>query len=347
MSLQEILNSDVEVIGGRLREGLSWWLSELAAMTPRPLRETRRASRPVAELGRDGETVRIWRNGTFVERTPGEPARPMTADLGLPPGAVLMRELVLPPLQAADLKRLIANDLDRLTPFRPEQVYFDVELLERDEDRSRQAVRLAVVPRVEAEAALERAERLRISPQRLGVLGEDRRLQFDFLEPMRAAGHGGRIDRRVTWWWATAAVLAALNVAVLIFKDMDDIAALKSAVELQAPTVTLATSLRRRVEAETASRAALLGRRDHNEPLQVLSAAAKAFPPPQWIQRLEWNGHAVRLVGYSDPGFDVLAAMARVPELAQPRQMTSGEAAAAGARRPFDVVAAPAADKHR
>jgi general secretion pathway protein L len=341
MSLQELLNADVSSLGARLREGWSWWIAELGEMVPRRLHEGSGSARPLAELS-EGDPVRVWRKGRFAERIEGQPARTIAADVGLPRSAVLTRELVLPALRPAELRRLLANDLSRFTPFEAEQVYFDLTLLEKDEGRGRQAARLAVIPRSRAEAALARAERLRISPRRIGVLREDRTLEFDFLAPMRQAGHGGRARRPVALWWTAAAGLAAVNCAILIVKDVDDVAALEGAVELQAPTVKLAMALRGRVETEQAARAALLDRRDRGEPLRILDAAARAFPPPQWVQRLEWNGRSVRLVGYGEPGFDVLAAMAKLPELSQPRQISSGQSAATGALKPFDVTAGPA-----
>lgn len=347
MTLQDLLNADIETVGESLRQGLAWWVAELADLVPARWRRARGGDRPVAVFADDGETLRLWRGGRFSERRAGEQTRPRAADLGLPAGTALERELILPALGLSDLRRLVANDLDRLTPFSPDQVYFDLEPIDRQAPPGRRVVRLGVMVRAEAEAALAAARNCGVEPRRLGVLGPERRLSFDFLAALRAAGRGGRPDRAPAFWWGAVAVLIALNIAALVLRDMDDVAALRRTVDLQRPTVALAMTVRRRVEAEAGARQALLAQRAHNEPLRILDAVTRAFPAPQWIQRLEWNGRLVRLIGYRDPAFDVLGAVRGSTILARPRTLSSPEAAPSGAQQSFDVVAEPASEARR
>ncbi len=342
MTLQDLLNTDVSALGGWVRQGYAWWIDELTQILPDSWRRNGRSDRPIAELGPEDAPVRVWRHGRFTEVIEHAAPRRQAADLGLPSGLVLVRRLTLPAVGLADLKRLVALELDRLTPFRPDQVYFDIELLERDRETGRQALVLGVILREDAEAALERARRLGITPLRLGVI-EDGALKFDFLQPLRAAGRGGRSDNRQLLWWLGAATLIALNVGILVLKDMGDVADLRRAVDLQRPTVALALKLRQRVEGEAGARKALLDRRAHNEPLRIEDAVTRAFPAPQWVQRLEWNGRAVRIVGFRDPNFDVLAAIHGSPALGAPRELNASAAPAPGAKPAFDVIAEPGA----
>jgi Tfp pilus assembly PilM family ATPase len=53
---------------------------------------------------------------------------------------VFTRELDLPLLPPNDMRRLVALDIDRLTPFPAEAVYFDLEIIQRDADRGKQRV---------------------------------------------------------------------------------------------------------------------------------------------------------------------------------------------------------------
>jgi general secretion pathway protein L len=338
MTLQELLNSDVEVIGDWLRQGWDWWVEELGQLVPERWRRGGRSDPPVAELDGAERTVRLWRRGRFTEIARG--AKPRAAALGVGADQVLTRTVVLPAVGRGDVRRLVALDLDRLTPFRSDQVYFDVERVEQDRALGRQTLTLAVIPRAAAEAALERGRGFGLAPLRLGVLDAGG-LRFDFLPAVRAAGRGGRAGRGLLLWWAAAALLAALNVGVLVFKDMDDVGALRAVVEQQRPAAELAMSLRRRVEAEAGGRRALLAERTHNDPLRIEAAVTRAFPAPQWIQRLEWNGRTLRLVGYRDQAFDVLAAIRKAGDLGEPRALTNGAAAAPGAKAQFDLVTQP------
>ncbi len=346
MTLQELLNSDVGALGASVRQGYDWWIGELAQLVPDRWRRRAAGGRPLVELRQDLGPPRLRRRGRRDEVIGPKRKRALSADLGLGPAQVLTRSVVLPAVGMADLRRLVALELDRLTPFRPDQVYFDIELLERDQQAGRQALRLAVIPRADAEAALEQAARYGVAPLRLGVLdGES--LRFDFLPALRAAGRGARANRALTLWWSLAAGLIALNVAVLAIKDMDDVATLRSTVEAQRPMVALALKLRQRVEQEAAVRTTLLARRAHNEPLRIEDAVARAFPSPQWIQRLEWNGRSLRLVGYRDAGFDVLAAARRSGVLGAPRSLSNVDPATAGAKPQFDLIAEPAGEPRR
>ena len=84
---------------------------------------------------------------------------------------------------------------------------------------------------------------------------------------------------------------------------------------------------------------ALLTRRSAHEPLRILDAATRALPKGQWVQRSEWNGRAGRLVGFNQPGFDVLAAL-RGPALTTPRSLLADmPTKTAAGDEPFDVMA--------
>ena len=84
---------------------------------------------------------------------------------------------------------------------------------------------------------------------------------------------------------------------------------------------------------------ALLTRRSAHEPLRILDAATRALPRGQWVQRFEWNGRAVRLVGFKQPGFDVLTAL-RGPALTTPRSLLSDiPTKTAAGEEPFDIMA--------
>ena len=338
MRLQEWLNADIGAVFEKVRQGFSWWTDELAQMVPERWRIRSGAGRPIAEMDDTGRCVRLWRQGRFSER-PLRGGGQVTADLALPPASVLVQEVVLPPLAASDLRRLVTAEMDRLTPFTAEAVYFDIERPRRDLGTGHSCVSLAVVPRHVADQALEQATGQGLTTRRLGLLGADRRLVFDFTRSMRETGHGRGPDNGVLSWWIAAAVLLLVNIGLLVGRDINAVQSLRQSVDLQQPTVALAQRLRGRVEGDIAGRRDLLQRRAQSEPLKVLDAASRAFPVPQWIQRLEWNGHTVRIVGFRTAGFDVPGAVRASRILGNPRSLTAPTLAGGGSQQPFDVVA--------
>src|SRR5215470_12211316 len=140
-----------------------WWIGELAPLFPATWRVAirRRFARPVIELA-DGEAI-FWRPDfgdgrtrlSIVERVSltgdtdavlaagraavarlaanasGGIAAPKVT-VALNPRHVLRKELSLPAAVEENLMQTLAYDLDRHTPFRPEQLYFDAVVVNRD-----------------------------------------------------------------------------------------------------------------------------------------------------------------------------------------------------------------------
>ena len=71
--------------------------------------------------------------------------------LSLPASMVLRRTLVLPAALEENLKQALAYDLDRHTPFRGDELYFDAQVIERDADRGEIQVVLAATLRANAD----------------------------------------------------------------------------------------------------------------------------------------------------------------------------------------------------
>ena len=203
MTLSELLNSDVTTVGQWLRGGLAWWVGELAGMLPARARvwfETRPSlsAEPLEEGG-----YRFTRNGRTVMETLGAARRPRQVTLRLPREHVLLREVPAPAMPERDLRRMLQLDIDRLTPFRSNQVFVDVAL---GQTGSRSAI-VAAVPREYAVEALAQASAAGLDARTLGVAGGSEAEQvLDFLPAMREAKvvPQARLTRacgpRGPWW---------------------------------------------------------------------------------------------------------------------------------------------------
>jgi general secretion pathway protein L len=143
-----------------------WWMSELAPLLPGASRAAfqRRFARPVIQLA-DGQAV-FWRPETsdgaarlaVIESVAltGDAAAVLAAGraavarlaasasggiaapkviIALGPRQVLRKELTLPAAVEENLSQTLAYDLDRHTPFRSDQVYFDATVVARDAAR--------------------------------------------------------------------------------------------------------------------------------------------------------------------------------------------------------------------
>jgi len=164
-----------------------WWARELAALMPSRLRAAvaRRHARPL--LAFDGAQATLWRpvttggQVTLVEaaRIPldGDPATvaaggraalaPLTRGangavpevvIALSPRASLRKRLTLPAAIEPNLHQALAYDLDRHTPFKSEELYFDAAIVDRDPAHNTLHVDLAAARRAIVDPMLRHAE---------------------------------------------------------------------------------------------------------------------------------------------------------------------------------------------
>uniref|UniRef100_B0T7N5 Fimbrial assembly family protein n=1 Tax=Caulobacter sp. (strain K31) TaxID=366602 RepID=B0T7N5_CAUSK len=337
MTARRVLDADLGEIVRGIQQGWAWWVGELSDMAPASWRRTLRRPTPWSvRAGQDG-VLGLWRDGLPVGAMVGPPAN-ARADLVLPPEAVLVRDLDIPRLSRADLNRLLTANMDRFTPFSADQVYFDARFVAESGD-GKQRLRLAVIIRERARLILHQARSLGVEIARMGPEARDAAPPIDFLPAIMAA-EGGGDRRRLTAWWTVCATLVALNILTAVMLDMRDVSRLRDVVEAEQPRVEAAGRMRQAVQAEQDTRLALLRRRSQNEPLRIIAALAETLPSGQWVQRFEWNGRTVRVVGFKTAGFDVPNALGATPTLTNPRSLLSDmPVKAANGREPFDVIA--------
>ena len=344
MRAGELLDSDLAVLGPRLaaavRTGLAWWLGELRAMVPAALRQGGGASMRLAAERQDGGGYILHdRDGrTRVHRSGGTP---IPVALRLPPAIALLRHVPAPALAERDLRRMVALDVDRLTPFDAEEVYLDLAVRPVGEAGGGRRVLLGVMLRSVADEAAAHALAAGLRPAALSVDAGDGTV-LDFAPAMRAAGALDRRGHAAGWWWSAVAALVALNVACWVWRDVHDLADLQASVAAQRPQVERVAALRRSVLAETARRHALATALQADAPLRALDAASRALPDGVWVQRASFTASAVRLAGRRPPGLDVVAALRREPVFRNVEGAATDAGAASGSSTdgdPFDVSA--------
>lgn len=308
MNAKDVLNADVEVVWQWIRQGAGWWLAELEALLPADWRE-RLAPGPatVAEL-RDNRLI-VRAGVPAAPRLPLVTPAPARVRIVLPRELLLVREMEVPALPLSDVRRMVALDIDRLTPFRPDTVLFDVVLIGGAAASGKQRALLGVIRRETAERVLSLAAAQNLAPVEMRIANAN---PFDFMPAARQM-EGAAPAARKLYWWGAVAGLAAANLLLLIARDVTDLDRLRDATGAQASSIAVAERIGDKVEAEQARRAALLDARARNAPLPVLDAATRAIPAGSWATRLEWNGRSVHVAGFRDPKFDIMRAFESSP----------------------------------
>jgi general secretion pathway protein L len=321
MNAKELLNMDMEQAVQLLLRGWRWWIDELLAMLPPEWRErVTRRSHNIAELRGSAVVYRDEQNGQVLQAKPRGAIKAL-----MPTDEVLIREMELPLLPMSDVRRMIALDIDRLTPFQPDQVFFDAAIVSRDQESGRQQVRLGVALRATVEAFLDSLRAQSLEPAAIGVAarrgyaGHD----FDFLAAMHEANGGDAAQRRSLYWWIGAAALLVVNLALLTYRDASSLDTLRQTVETQQGPVGVALRTRERVDREASRRAALLQSRAQSAPLPVLDAVTQAMPQDAWVRRFEWNGRTVHITGARKTSTDIIARLEASPVLRNAHSLTT------------------------
>ena len=146
-----------------------WWRRELAVAMPARLRSAleRRRMRPV--LAFDGNTATLWRpmqtNGRVAMAEAAHiplDGDPQSVAAGgraaLAPRASLRKTLTLPAALEDNLHQALAYDLDRHTPFKADELYFDAAVVDRDTARNTLRVDLVAARRALVDPIVRQAE---------------------------------------------------------------------------------------------------------------------------------------------------------------------------------------------
>jgi general secretion pathway protein L len=88
----------------------------------------------------------------------------------LPSGSLLRKRLELPLPVRENLRSILALEMDRLTPFSADQVYFDFRILSSGPHNQRLSLELAVVQRERVDDWLELLRRSGLVPRSIGII---------------------------------------------------------------------------------------------------------------------------------------------------------------------------------
>lgn len=308
-----------------VREFLAWWASELRACVPLRLRGIlTRPGQMVELVVADGAARFARRRGAQVEelariglaRSEEARARRALAELraqirpkrarihlGIAQGQVLRRTIDLPVSVVENLREVLELELDRHTPFRPAEVYFDHRIAGFDDDGKRVLVELVVVPRRLADRALAVARALGFPPERVGVAGED---GIDFLRAegeadLERAAHGSFARIGIGVGVALLLLLPWFALKLTLQREETHMLAMRAeARETDA--------LRKEVE-ELLHRNRGLPLRKQNGPtlMSVLEELAGILPDGTWVAELRLEGAKLSLIGYSGSASALIA----------------------------------------
>lgn len=308
---------------------LRWWGGELTVMLPTRIRDWVRRGPDVVWLGAAGGVATVHRVRTRTtlakidfelptEVQRAEFARACTGIdpddrrllLVVPAAQVLYRRLTMPAAAAADPRRVVGYELDRQTPFKPEQVYYDVRVSTDPAPAGHVALDLYVAPKSELDPVLERFAAIGAHPDGVDVQNAEGALAGVDLLPL--ARRPRRADRRRRTNWILAAVCVLLAVLVLsqwLDNRRAALVKMQDEVDTMRAKATQSEQLRAQLTGALAASKFLVKRKSENPSvLAVLDDLTQRLPSTAWLDALtlddsgglDIKGEAAKAAGLVD-----------------------------------------------
>lgn len=315
---------------------LAWWLGELGALAPAALRRAFAGGRGVLGFGIVGDELVVGRasDSAMAEvarldlRQSDDALRTAVAGvvrqhaprgsrivLALDADQVLHKILDLPLVADEGLRDLLYFELDRQTPYRPDQVRYDFRIAGRDPAAGRMKVELLVAPVEAVERLTARAAEWGLEPSAVTVSGLDDVAEpaFDLSGEVQAApSRGGRLGL------AVLALLAAGLLAAAVWLPLE--AQRQAALEAEASlsearkAAVAAADLRDELD-RRATAGSFLVRRKNETPMMtaVLADLTRLLPDDTWLFELHVRDDEVRARGYAPAASSILELIERAP----------------------------------
>ena len=268
-----------------------------------------------ASLRRRGEETPLGlvRRGSERLRLPA--ARGAPSVLRPPAGALLEQSVNLPLAAETELAAVLRNEMDRLTPFRAEELFWGWRIERRDRATGRLFLRLLLVPKAAVAAVLAAVEAAGLRPQALEVASARGVEHLSLASP--EAGHSTGRGAQIA---AGLCVILALTACLLpIVRQELAIHAAERVIARQRPAVAVVEALRRRLAA-TVSGADLFSAETARvgNPLRALAAVTAALPDDTYLMAFTLRERQMSLSGRSAAATRLINTLAADPDLQDP-----------------------------
>ncbi|HUD43825.1 MAG TPA: PilN domain-containing protein [Dokdonella sp.] len=343
----------------------AWWGESLLACLPQRWRDRIADRNETLLLEQQGDEVVVLRErGRAAPTELGRIARSLSAEAQvaeyrrlreriedpavqaiycIDSSRVLRRTITLPAAAEENLRQVLSFEMDRQTPFKADQVYFDSRIVGRDPSGRNLQIELVLLPR----PALD-AELTGLAGGALAIDGVDiwraghggQRSHVNLLPPERRAH---RRDLRLPLNLGLI-VLAVVLLLLAMSKWLDNRAA---AVESMREKVSQSDAQARQVSelkrslVDSISGANFLSDKKRNEPLMVavLADLTQRIPDDTFLERMNIENGQVQLQGQSREAAKLIGLLAESPYLANPTFQGAIQPDARTSKERFQITA--------
>lgn len=198
-----------------------------------------------------------------------------------------------------DLDRVLGFEMNRLTPFRSNQVYYDYTLRRRDPDAGKLHVDLYFIPRERLTQILDWCDRVGVPPDQIRrVEGDGESRPVRLISRNRLSGVATRMVNPALFGLAIVHAIALVAVPLLMQRHtLNEMRAeLESLREQSAKVMRIREEFQQRVEVPKNLVQSQLERRTM---VEILSDLTEVIPKHTWLKSVRVNGENVTIEGAS------------------------------------------------
>ena len=325
-----------------LSEIFDWWAGQMLDLLPsrlrgQPLHSSDATILSVTDLTGANIHVNLARRvrrvekdlGSFVLDRAGITAlggaltagRSLRLFLKIPPNLLLQRDCNLPLAAEADLARVLVYEMDRITPFSADDLFWTWRLLRRDRAHERLLLRVFLVHKAMLLPLLNQLREARLSPDLLVAQSDGGEWQFVPLQH-----HAASQGQRRRWSRLAFGICAVLLVAVVatpLVQNSRAIAAANARIDGLRPAIGKVEALRQRLAVDTDSSNILAAEfAKAGDPLQAIAALTDIIPDDAWLATLTLRQRVLIFSGQSNRAARLISALSADPGFRNPSFVT-------------------------
>ena len=297
-------------------EFLRWWWSELAGMLPDGWRRRFERRRDTVILSSVDDEVRIsLRDNGRVEELgridmtlPDAGERMMAVlagmngdstrvEVAVAPDKVLRKQIQLPLAAEENLRQVLGFEMQRQTPFRAEQVYFNYRVVARRPHSQQLDVRLSVAPRAAIESVMDPIANWHLEPDESAAKTDQDDGVFTFVPGDVGQRPASALKRGLV---LLNIVLLVAVVAIPFMQQQRYLEELGARFGEVREAATTASDLQQRIDRRQARSQYLFAQKSARlASVQLLEELSQRLPDDTWLFRAEVRAGKVHLQGTS------------------------------------------------
>ena len=308
-----------------------WWSSELIALVTQRLRQSsaNAANGLQIEVTPQAVILRRWLQGSLTEQgrvdrqsgghdTQGIAFQALFSKLHkrdeqvalwLTETQCLVKQIELPLAAAKNLRQVLGFEMDRHTPFKAEQVYFDFRVLRVDNQKNRLAVKLVAVPRSEMDGSLDLLERwgapANAAYVAIAVPNGD---AINLMPAERNTTQPSKLRGINPGLLLLTLTLAMAAITIPIWQKRQAVIALLPIVDRAKQQARETDALRREQERLAAEFNFMLDKKQAVPPLVILlDELSRLLPDDTWVQQFNLKGKELQIQGETGSSSKLIA----------------------------------------